>query len=77
MSDVLEAIARENFRSSGYLSHPSRERRKSWTFSKPPRSPFHSNDAVRGALKRREKALHRQQRKPTFIQTCLNAFLHR
>ncbi|MEN8660916.1 MAG: hypothetical protein ACN4GF_02810 [Lentimonas sp.] len=75
-NNVLENIARENFRSSGYISHPKRERRTSWIFSRPPSSP-HSTDAVSGALQRRENALHRQSSKPTFIQTCLNAFFHR
>lgn len=77
MSSVLDKIARENFRTSGYLTHPSRERRTSWTFLSPPRSPFYSTDSVRSALQRREQALHKQHRKPTFLQSCLNVFLDR
>lgn len=77
MSDVLESIARENFRSSGFLSRPSSERRSSWTYSAPPRSPYSSTDSVHNTLQRRQRALHRQQAKPTFIQTCLNVFFDR
>ncbi|MGJ8653517.1 MAG: hypothetical protein ACSHX8_09615 [Opitutaceae bacterium] len=77
MSDILEGIARENFRSSGFLTRPSRERRTSWTFSTPPRSPFSSTDSVRKTLQRRQRALHRQQPKATFIQSCLNVFFDR
>jgi len=77
MSTILESIARENFRSSGYITHPSRERSVSWTFSSPPRSPFYSADAVRSAIQRRESALHRQQAKPSFLQNCLNVLFHR
>ncbi|MGJ8649579.1 MAG: hypothetical protein ACSHX4_04410 [Opitutaceae bacterium] len=77
MSRVLDKIARENFRTSGYLTHPSRERRTSWTFLSPPRSPSYSTDSVRSALQRREQALHRQNRKPTFIQNCLNVIFDR
>lgn len=77
-SKVLEVIARENFRSSGYITHPRNERPVSWTFSKPPSSPsFYTTDAVRGALRRRERALTRQQAKPTLLQSCLNALFHR
>ncbi len=77
MSKIHENIARENFRSSGYITHPGRERRISWTFSAPPRSPFYTSDTVRDALQRRERALHRQSPRTSFLQDCLHVFLHR
>ena len=77
MNHIFENIARENFRSSGYLSHPSRERRIRWTFSNPPQSPFHKNDNVRDALRRRERALHRNKHKSSILKAFLNVFLSR
>lgn len=76
-SKVLEAIARENFRSSGYISHSANERRTSWISPKPSSSPIYTNDAVSGVLKRREIARNRQQQKTSFIKNCLNAFFQR
>lgn len=75
MNNVFENIARENFRSSGYLSHPSRERRIPWTFSSPPQIPFHKADTVRDALQRRERALRRGKTKASFFKNLLHAFL--
>ncbi|MGB0743935.1 MAG: hypothetical protein ACPGSB_05360 [Opitutales bacterium] len=73
MNDIFENIARENFRSSGYISHPSRERRVPWTFSSPPQSPFSKTDTIRDALQRRERALHRERTKPSFFKSLFNA----
>lgn len=75
MNNVFENIARENFRSSGYISHPSRERRIPWTFSSPPQIPFHRADTVRDALQRRERALHRDKSKTSLLKALLHAFL--
>ena len=75
MNNILENIARENFRSSGYISHPSRERRIRWTFSTPPQSPLHKNDTVRDALQRRQRALHRTNNKPSGLKALLNVLL--
>lgn len=72
MNNVFENIARENFRSSGYISHPSRERRIPWTFTTPPQSPFYKADTVRDALQRRERALHRENAKPSLLKILLN-----
>jgi len=59
MQDILRTIARENYRRSGYITHPGRERRTRWIFSAPPRSPFLETNAVLGALRRRERASRR------------------
>ena len=74
MDNVFEHIARENFRSSGYITHPSRERRMRWSFSAPPLAPFHRSDTVRDALLRRERALSREKKKPSILKACLNVF---
>ncbi|MFO8026245.1 MAG: hypothetical protein R6U56_01100 [Opitutales bacterium] len=75
MNNIFENIARENFRSSGYITHPSRERRIRWTFSNPPQSPFHKTDTVRDALRRRERALHRTDGKSSLLKVLANVFL--
>jgi hypothetical protein len=77
MRNVFETIARENFRTSGYISHPRRERRSSWTFSTTPRGPSHSTNAVRNAIQRRERAHLKTQSKPSLFQNCINVLLHR
>ena len=77
MNNILENIARENFRSSGYISHPSRERRVPWTYSPPPQSPFFKADTVRDALQRRERALLREHGKPTFLKALRNVLFGR
>lgn len=77
MNDILENIARENFRSSGYITRPSSERRVPWSFSAPPKSPFFTSDTVRDALQRRERALHRESQKPSLFQNLLNVLFHR
>lgn len=76
MNNVFENIARENFRSSGYITHPSRERRIPWTFSRLPQSPFLKSDTVRDALQRRERAVHREKSKSSILRTLLNAILN-
>lgn len=77
MNKVFENIARENFRSSGYITHPRREPRSSWTFTAPPRSPFHTADAVRDALQRRERAQLKSLSKLSSLQNWLHVLLHR
>jgi len=77
MPNVLERIARENFRNAGYLSHPRRERSNTWSYSTPPRSPFNSINNVDNVIQRRQRALNRQTLKPSFIQACLNVFFRR
>ncbi|MEM1221314.1 MAG: hypothetical protein AAGH40_01015 [Verrucomicrobiota bacterium] len=77
MANVFETIARENFKNSGYITHPSRERSVSWKFSSPPRSPFFTSNAVRNALQRRERALHRQTEKPSRLKRLTNALFRR
>lgn len=77
MSKILESIARENFRSSGYLSQPGRERPVRWTFTPPPRSPFDAPDTVQDAIQRRERALHRRGGKNNFLHNCLNVVFNR
>ena len=77
MSNVLESIARENFRSSGYITHPSKERRIAWEFSTPPKSPFSGGCAVHSALQRRERAFLRRGSNSSLVRNCLNAFLRR
>ena len=77
MKNVFETIARENFRTSGYISHPRRERRISWTFSPAPRASFRSTNTVRDALQRREQAYLKTQSKPSLLKNCINVLLHR
>lgn len=75
MNHIFENIARENFRSSGYITHPGRERRIRWTFSAPPQSPFFKSDTVRDVLRRRERALRREKSKPSILKALLNVLL--
>lgn len=77
MNEILDNIARENFRNSGYLTHPSRERRIAWTFSAPPRSPFSKTDTVRDALQRRERALRREQYPSSILRTLVHVIFRR
>ncbi len=77
MNKIFENIARENFKTSGYITHPRRERRSGWTFSSPPRSPFFTTNAVRDAIQRRERASLKAQHKTSFLQNWINVFLHR
>ena len=77
MRNTFQVIARENFRSSGYITHPGGERRTTWRFVNPPRSPFSTTDTVLSALQRRENAYLRYEPKPSFIKNCLNALFRR
>ena len=72
MNHIFENIARENFRSSGYIQHPTRERRIRWSFSKPPQMSFQNADLVRDALVRRERALQRESNKPSILKAIIN-----
>ena len=77
MNKVLETIARENFLSSGYITHPRRERRKPWTFTSLPKSTYRSANSVSEALQRREKAQLRSQVKPSLLRHLIHVLLHR
>lgn len=77
MSKVFESIARENFRTSGYITHPKREPRSAWTYTTPPTSPFHPNTTLRDALQRRENAVLKTQSKPSILKHWIHVFLHR
>jgi hypothetical protein len=77
MRNIFESIARENFKSSGYFTHPSSERRTEWQYTNLPRSPFNSSDTVRSTLLRRASAVHRKQTKQTLLQNCLNVLFRR
>ena len=77
MNKILETIARENFLSSGYITHPRRERRKPWTFTSLPKSTYRSVNSVSKALERRERAHLRAQAKPSLIRHWINVLLHR
>lgn len=77
MNKVFESIARENFRTSGYLTHPRREGRTVWTFTSAPRSPFQSTNAVHDALQRRERARLKAESQPSLFKHWIDALLHR
>ncbi|MEO0511024.1 MAG: hypothetical protein AAF065_14330 [Verrucomicrobiota bacterium] len=77
MNNILEDIARENFRSSGYITHPSRERRVPWSFTKLPKSPLFTTDTVRDAIRRRERALHREKQSSSLFHSFLNVLFDR
>jgi hypothetical protein len=77
MNKILETIARENFLTSGYITHPRRERRKPWTFTSLPKSTYRSVNSVSKALERREKAHLRAQAKPSLLQRCIHVLLYR
>lgn len=77
MNKVFETIARENFRTSGFMTHPRRERRSPWTFTSLPKSPLHTANSVRDALHRRERAHLKAQSKPSVLKHWIHVFLHR
>lgn len=78
MSPTLQSIARENFRSSGYISHPVTEPRGRFHFVQPPSNPFPATDTLHTALQRRVQADKRQQpKRPSLLKTCLDAILRR
>ena len=78
MANPLEAIARENFRRSGYITHPSSERPEPWQLTAPPQSRFTQTDTVRAAQQRRARVEARQpQLSVSILKSCLNVLLHR
>ena len=78
MSAILQNIARENFRTSGYISHPVSEPQSRWSFVKPPSSPFSATDTLHSALQRRVQAYERNhQQKPSLLRSCLNVIFRR
>ncbi|CAI8274694.1 MAG: Uncharacterised protein [Opitutia bacterium UBA7350] len=77
MDNTLEDIARENFRSSGFITHPSSERPIPWSFSSPPQSPYTQTDAVRAIEARRAHAHERENLSPNKFITFLHALLAR
>lgn len=77
MNKVLETIARENFLSSGYITHPRRERRIRWTFTSLPKRSFVSPNTVSEALKRREQAQIKAKIKPSFLERWIHVFSKR
>ena len=80
MHNIFETISRENFRSSGYITHPGSERRTQWRYTTPPRSPFQTADTVRSVMLRRDSAEQRKQTKQTIqtiLQNCLNVLFRR
>ena len=77
MNKILETIARENFLTSGYITHPRRERRKAWTFTSLPKSTYRSVNSVSKALERRQRAFLRAQAKPSLIRHWIHVLLHR
>ena len=77
MNKILETIARENFLTSGYISHPRRERRKPWTFTSLPKSTYRSVNSVSKALERRERAHLRAQAKHSLLRHWIHVLLHR
>ncbi|MGC6454921.1 MAG: hypothetical protein ACON39_03710 [Coraliomargaritaceae bacterium] len=78
MSPVLQNIARENFRSSGYISHPVSEPPSHWCFVKAPSSPFSATDTLQTVLQRRVQAQERTHpKRPSLLRFCLNVILRR
>ena len=78
MSPTLQNIARENFRNSGYISHPVSQPPNRWSFAQPPSSPFAATDTLQSALQRRLQANERiQQEKPSRLRTYLNVIFRR
>ena len=78
MANSLQRIARENFRSSGYITQTSRERNEPLQFTDPPKSPFTQTDTVHSALQRRKRVqLREPQSNWSILKNHLNALLHR
>jgi hypothetical protein len=77
MRSLIESIALENFRSSGFITRPRDDRHSQWQYLSPPRSPYTSPDTVHSVLERRERALSKLDTKPSFLKSCLHAFLRR
>lgn len=77
MRSLIESIALENFKSSGFISRPASERRTNWEYLTPPRAPYASKDALHNMIERRENARYRKQHRTSLLRHCFNAFLHR
>lgn len=92
MPSILRTIARENFKMSGYLSHPGRDRPTRWEFVAPPGNPCRRIDPVESIQVRRaaghctaaghmnghRTAGHRTQSSQiSFFRNCLHAFFRR
>ncbi|MGB0184796.1 MAG: hypothetical protein ACPF9Q_05140 [Opitutales bacterium] len=77
MDNSLEEIARENFRSSGFITRPGSERRVPWSYASLPRSPYTQTDAVRAIEARRAHANERENLPPNKLLTFLHALFAR
>jgi len=77
MHNSLEDIARENFRSSGFITRPGSERHVPWSFSSPPQSPYTQTDAVSAIEARRANAHERENLPPNKILTFFHALFAR
>ncbi len=78
MSPTLQSIARENFRKSGYITHPMSEPPSRWSFVKPPSCPFSSTDILNTALQRRVQAYERRTKEKTSrLKTYLDVIFRR
>ena len=72
MNRIFETISRENFKQSGYLTHPCSERRTVWKFSRPPRTLVHAGeDTVQATLQRRRQA---KSHKPSIVSVLKESF---
>jgi hypothetical protein len=77
MDNDLDSIARENFRNSGYITHPGSERRIPWSFASMPRSPLTQSDAVNAIEARRARAAERQKIQTNKLLILINALFAR
>jgi hypothetical protein len=77
MDNSLEHIARENFRSSGFITRPGSERRVPWSFTNIPSTPYTQTDAVGAIEARRADAHERQNAQPNKLLTFINALFAR
>lgn len=77
MRNIIESIALENFRSSGFITRPLKERPSRWEYLTPPSSRYASRDTVDTIILRRERALYRSKSKTNLIQNFFNAFFRR
>lgn len=67
MRNIFKIISRENFRSSGYIQRPKRERRTEWEYTAPPRMSINSSDG----------AFYRKPAKTTLLQEIRNVLSYR
>jgi hypothetical protein len=77
MDNSLEHIARENFRSSGFITHPGSERRVPWSYTEAPSTPYTQTDAVRAIEARRANADECQNLTSNKILNFLHALFAR